>query len=90
MHSGMIGKIEKAHHYAAERDRFSIRELSVTVHGNNDDHVVALHDGHWQCGCDFFTHNGACAHTMALEELLDGMLPASARELPTPRMAEVS
>ena len=35
-----------------------------------------LDDGRWSCGCDFFSHNGACAHTMALELLLQGMLPA--------------
>jgi len=90
MHSGMIGKIEKAHLYAQQRERFMFGELSVTVHGNNDDHEVILHDGHWRCACDFFEHNGACAHTMALEALLDGMLPASARELPVPHMAEAS
>ncbi len=90
MHSGMIGKIEKAHRYAEERERFHIQDLSVTVHGNNDDHAVTLHDGRWRCACDFFVHNGACAHTMALEEVLDGMLPASARELPEPRLVEAS
>ncbi|MBM3139743.1 MAG: hypothetical protein FJZ92_05870 [Chloroflexi bacterium] len=87
MHSGMIGKIEKGHRYAQERERFHFRELSVTVHGNNDDHDVVLRDGHWNCACDFFAHNGACAHTIALETLLDGMLPATARELTAPRLA---
>jgi hypothetical protein len=81
MHSGMIGKIEKAHQYAQERERFFFHDLSVTVHGNNGDHEIALTDGHWRCTCDFFAHNAACAHSIALETLLDGMLPASAREL---------
>ncbi|MDA1004748.1 MAG: hypothetical protein O3B31_15600 [Chloroflexi bacterium] len=90
MHSGMIGKIEKAHRYAQERERFHFRELSVMVHGNNDDHEVILRDGRWQCACDFFIHNAACAHSMALEALLDGMLPASATQLPAQPLAHAS
>ena len=74
MYSGMIGKIDKAHRYAAERARFQFEDLRVTIHGNNDDHAVTLHAGNWQCECDFFQHEGACAHTMALEVLLDGMV----------------
>ena len=77
MYSGMIGKIDKAHRYAAERDRFHFEDLRVTIHGNNDDHAVTLHEGNWQCECDFFRHEGACAHTMALEVLLDGMVPVA-------------
>jgi uncharacterized protein YxjI len=80
MHSGMIGKIEKAHRYAQERERFEFHELAVTVHGNNGDHEVVLRDGRWQCACDFFEHNGACAHTMALEVMLDGMVPRAVTE----------
>ncbi|MEX2229593.1 MAG: hypothetical protein WEB13_08160 [Dehalococcoidia bacterium] len=90
MHSGMIGKIEKAHRYARERERFHFRELSVIVHGNNGDHEVVLRDGRWQCACDFFTHNGACAHSMALEALLEGMIPSSATELPAQSLARAS
>jgi len=75
MHSGMIGKVEKARRYAIERDRFDIMRLEVTVRGNNDSHRVHLEDGKWSCGCDFFEHNSTCAHTMALEIMFDGMLP---------------
>ena len=74
MHSGMIGKIEKAHRYAEERQRFSVEEIAVTVHGNNGDHRVSLSDGSWHCECDFFQHERTCAHTMALELVLEGMI----------------
>ena len=77
MHSGMIGKIEKARRYASERERFAFQEMTVTVRGNNDSHDVTLRHGHWQCQCDFFAHNRTCAHTMALEVMLDGMLPSA-------------
>lgn len=76
MHSGMIGKVEKAHRYAEQRDRFRIDALTVTVNGENDSHRVTLDGADWRCSCDFFGHNATCAHTMALELMLDGMLPA--------------
>ncbi len=77
MHSGMIGKIEKAHRYAEDRSRFDVQALQVRVRGNNGDHEVRLEDGSWQCECDFFQHERACAHTMALEMILDGMVRGS-------------
>lgn len=74
MDSGMIGKVEKAHRYAEERGRFAIRELSVMVRGDNTEHLVTLDAGQWRCNCDFFQHRSTCAHTMALELMLDGMI----------------
>ena len=79
MHSGMIGKIEKARRYASERERFAFQDMTVTVRGNNDSHDVMLRNGRWHCQCDFFAHNQTCAHTMALEVMLDGMLPSAAQ-----------
>ena len=78
MHSGLIGKVEKARRYAMERDRFAFKSLVMTVHGDNDDHDVTLQDGTLHCGCDFFSHNETCAHTMAIERVLEGLLPARA------------
>ena len=79
MHSGMIGKVEKAHRYSEQRDRFSVTECAVSVRGDNDEHVVTLRDGAWACGCEFFHHNATCAHSMALELILEGMLPSTPR-----------
>ena len=80
MHSGMIGKVEKARRYARERDRFAVGQLEVTVRGDNAAaHRVRLEDGRWSCDCEFFAYNATCAHTMALEIVLDGMLPAEVR-----------
>ncbi len=80
MNSGMIGKIEKAHRYAAQRQRFAFERIAVTVHGDNDEHTVSLDGSVWQCSCDFFAHHATCAHTMALELLLDEMLPQPAQQ----------
>jgi hypothetical protein len=76
MNSSVIGKIEKARRYAQERDRIRFSSLSVHFRGENGDHRVELNDEKWRCTCDFFAGYGACAHTMALERVLEGMLPA--------------
>ena len=78
MNSSVIGKIEKAKRYAQERERIRFSSLSVRFHGENGDHNVELSGEKWHCTCDFFAGYGACAHTMALERVLEGMLPARA------------
>ncbi len=80
MNSGLIGKIEKARRYAQERNRIHIDQLHLRFEGENDAHEVELRDGHWRCTCDFFAGWDTCSHTMALERVLDGMLPATALE----------
>lgn len=80
MDYGMIGKIEKAKRYAAEKDRIKIQSMVVTFDGANNPHTVSLENGVWQCDCDFFQTRGRCSHTMALEMILDGMLPETVLE----------
>ncbi len=76
MQSSLIGKIEKARVYSGERHRMQIQGLNVSFHGENSDHDVAIVDGHWSCNCDFFRSWEVCSHTMALERVLEGMVPA--------------
>ncbi len=75
MDYGMIGKIEKAKRYAKERNRIHFSEFSVTMDGENNAHTVHFKDGTWHCDCDFFQTRGRCSHTMALEMILEGMIP---------------
>jgi len=75
VNSSVIGKIEKAKRYAQERNRMRFSALSVKFHGENGDHLVELNGDKWHCTCDFFAGYGACAHSMALERVLEGMLP---------------
>lgn len=75
MQSSLIGKIEKARVYAQERFRMRVENLRVTFHGENSDHDVSLVDGRWHCNCDFFSQWSVCSHTMALERILEGMVP---------------
>jgi hypothetical protein len=79
MDSGMISKIEKGKRYAEERgQRIHFQALQVVVDGDNSSHTVHLKDGKMSCDCDFFTSRGRCSHTIALEYLLEGMLPPEA------------
>jgi hypothetical protein len=32
-------------------------------------------DATWQCNCEFFVTHSTCSHTMALERILEGMIP---------------
>lgn len=77
MNSGLIGKIDKAKKYAQERNRMRVSSLEVDFRGENSTHHVALEGDTWRCNCDFFAGWGACAHTMALERILDGMIPTA-------------
>ncbi len=81
MNSSVIGKIEKAKRYALERERIRFTSLTVDFHGENGDHKVSFSDEKWHCACDFFAGYGTCAHTMALERVLESMLPASPAEI---------
>ena len=79
MQSSLIGKIEKAHRYAQEPDRISFNDFSVKFRGTNDDHTTCYKDNKWSCTCDFFGAWGLCAHTMAMEKVLEHMLPTDAK-----------
>jgi hypothetical protein len=78
VNSSVIGKIEKARRYASERHRIQFHNLEVEFRGENGDHRVRLENDKWHCTCDFFTGYATCAHTMAMERVLEGMLPSGA------------
>lgn len=75
MDYGMIGKIDKAKRYASQRDRIHFEAFQVTFEGENNPHRVNFELGEWQCDCDFFQTRERCSHTMALEMILEDMLP---------------
>ncbi len=76
MDYGLIGKIEKAKRYSEERERIGFESFRASFDGTNNSHTVEFADGQWKCDCDFFLRRGLCSHTMALERILEGMLPA--------------
>ena len=78
MQSSLIGKIEKAKHYAQEPERVTFSELSVKFRGENNDYTTEYKEGKWHCSCHFFSSWGLCSHTMALGKILGDMLPTEA------------
>ena len=75
MHSSLVSKIEKARIYAEERDRIGIQSFSAKFRGNHNSYDVSYVDGRWSCSCYFFASHQTCSHTMALERILQGMVP---------------
>lgn len=75
MDTSIISKIHKAREYAEDRSRFLFGSFTVQFRGTNADHHVAFDGSDWTCDCSYFDGHSYCAHTMALERLLDGMLP---------------
>ena len=78
MNSSLIGKIEKAKRYSEERHRLRFKSFEVDLTGDNDSHTVFFDPDGWRCTCNFFAGRGLCSHTMALERILEGMLPREA------------
>ena len=85
MHSSLIGKIEKAKRYAQETDRITFAEFSAKFQGENDTYTTGYKEGKWHCSCNFFSSWGLCSHTMALERILENMLPQEALATPHSR-----
>ncbi len=75
MDYALMRKIDKAKRYAEERDRIHFELLTVTFNGDNNPHTVHFQDGAWRCDCDFFQTRERCSHTIALEIILEGMIP---------------
>jgi hypothetical protein len=78
MQSSLIGKIEKAKIYAQEKDRITFSQLAVKFRGENDSYEISFQDNKWHCTCNFFSNWGTCSHTMAMEKILESMLPEEA------------
>ena len=82
MNSSMIGKIEKAHRYAREPERISFQSFNATFQGEHNTYCVELTESGWKCSCHTFEAHmvgSTCAHIMAMQQILGGMLPDRAR-----------
>ena len=82
MRSSLIGKIEKAKRYAQEPDRVKSSDFTAVFRGENDNHKLSYAEGKWRCSCYFFSQWGTCSHVMALQQILDNMLPQEALASP--------
>ncbi|MBI4338915.1 MAG: hypothetical protein HY680_03080 [Chloroflexi bacterium] len=75
MYSSLIGMVEKAQRYAQEKDRVSFTQFRASIRGEHDSYQITYEDGAWRCTCQHFGGGKVCSHTMAMERILDGMLP---------------
>ncbi|MDP6102209.1 MAG: hypothetical protein QGI09_09045 [Dehalococcoidia bacterium] len=75
MNSSVIGKIEKAKRYAEEKGRVTFNSFVADFKGENDDHRLEYHEGTLVCSCLFFVGHSFCSHSMALQRILEDMLP---------------
>ena len=75
MHSSLIGKIEKAHRYAEERERITFSDFAVSFRGEHSIYELSYKEGNWHCSCSFFPKWGLCSQTMALQNILAEMMP---------------
>ena len=82
MRSSLIGKIEKAKRYAQEPERITFSGFTAVFRGENDNHKIGYSNGNWHCTCYFFSQWGTCSHIMALQQILDKMLPKEALTSP--------
>ena len=84
MHSGLIGKVQKARQYSNERERVDISDFAASFQGEHGNHQVIYHQSAWRCSCDFFSGHQTCSHTMAMERVLAEMLPKEHKQEPQP------
>jgi len=82
MRSSLIGKIEKAKRYTQEPDRVTLLGLTAEFRGDNNNYSLSYANGEWHCSCAFFSQWGLCSHTMALQQMLEKMLPKEALSSP--------
>ena len=76
MDSSLISKVEKAKRYAEQQERITFTALSLRFRGDNGTHQVQFDGRKWSCDCGYFHTHHTCSHSMAMERVLHGMLPA--------------
>lgn len=75
MHSSLIGKIEKAKRYAEEPERIRFSSFSVDFRGDHGSYRVNYQQDTPTCSCEFYSTYGVCSHTMAVQRVLEVLLP---------------
>ncbi len=75
MDSSIVSKIDKSRTYAGEKERVTITTLQASFNGNHKTYQNTYDEAGWDCQCHYFDTRGVCSHTMALERILEGMLP---------------
>jgi hypothetical protein len=82
MYSFLYSLVAKAHRYAAEPARRRVEQLAVRLDGDHGAHAVRLAGARLVCDCAHHTHQGVCAHVLAVGDLFRAHLPADAIAYP--------
>jgi len=77
MYSSVIGKVEKARMYSEEKGRVTFKSFVAEFEGENGDHRIEYNEESLTCSCLFFAGHEFCSHSMAIQRILEGMLPLS-------------
>jgi hypothetical protein len=79
MYSSLIGKVQKAHQYAQERERVVLSQFSAAFRGEHSIYQVTYDEGKWGCSCEHFNEGNFCSHGMAMERILEEITLQTAR-----------
>lgn len=79
MYSSLIGKVQKAHQYAQERERVVLSQFSAAFRGEHSSYQVTYDEGNWNCSCEHFSEDNFCSHAMAMERILEGITLQTAK-----------
>jgi len=71
----VVSDVDKSIRYAQERNRVTFTSFDVTFEGDHNTHHIAFEDGEWSSSDNFFKARGYSSHSMAMERILEGMLP---------------
>lgn len=74
--STYISKVEKSKRYAEDPKRITFISFEAEMRGDNSTHVVEFKDGKFISEDDYFKTHGYSAHTMAMERILQDMIPS--------------
>lgn len=78
MDSSFVRKAEKAKDYALQPDRITINSCKAEFRGDNGEHTITYEGEEWHCDCDYYVGRDNCTHVMAMQLMLESIVPAEA------------
>lgn len=71
----VVSDVDKSIRYASEPQRIAFTSFEVTFQGDHNTHQISFENGKWNSGDEFFKGRGYSSHTIAMERILEAMLP---------------
>lgn len=70
----------KAERYATQPQRFCVLAITLRLQSEHGLRQVSFDGKYWHCTCLFFREHQTCSHTMAAEQLLEGLSLSTTQE----------